>query len=175
MTINVQFELNWSLSLSLTYPFILEFHHSEWPFPQSPGQVGNPYQQIQTKQNKSTDLAPEKRIKDFPKSFRTARHASPPQSSPISASATMSNVAATFPIRCSSYLSLYLNQTPPSTQKKWLSNTSNLNQTPSSPCNVNDPWVGVICNDGVSTGLHLTQMNLFGKIDVDILLEVSTI
>ncbi|KAL6974628.1 Pollen receptor-like kinase 3 [Sarracenia purpurea var. burkii] len=49
----------------------------------------------------------------------------------------------------------------------WVPNTS--------PCDDGEPWAGVMCNDGVITGLHLTQMDLAGKIDVDALLKLPTL
>ncbi|KAG2717907.1 hypothetical protein I3760_03G195800 [Carya illinoinensis] len=40
----------------------------------------------------------------------------------------------------------------------------------SSPCS--DNWYGVICFDGIITGLHLTNLGLSGNIDVEALLEL---
>ncbi|GFY98537.1 leucine-rich repeat protein kinase family protein [Actinidia rufa] len=61
--------------------------------------------------------------------------------------------------------------------KKWLSHTNPLNswKQNTSPCNNDDPWAGVMCNDGVMTGLHLAEMGLSGTIDIDALLELSTL
>ncbi|PSS15451.1 Pollen receptor-like kinase [Actinidia chinensis var. chinensis] len=61
--------------------------------------------------------------------------------------------------------------------KKWLSHTNPLNswKQNTSPCNNDDPWAGVMCNDGVMTGLHLAEMGLSGNIDIDALLELSTL
>ncbi|XP_062079149.1 pollen receptor-like kinase 3 [Humulus lupulus] len=41
----------------------------------------------------------------------------------------------------------------------------------SSPCS--SRWAGVMCFDGIITGLHLTNMGLSGKIDIDALTHVS--
>ncbi|XP_030491541.1 pollen receptor-like kinase 3 isoform X2 [Cannabis sativa] len=41
----------------------------------------------------------------------------------------------------------------------------------SSPCS--SRWAGVMCFDGIITGLHLTNMGLSGKIDIDALNQIS--
>ncbi|KAL3632084.1 hypothetical protein CASFOL_025068 [Castilleja foliolosa] len=40
------------------------------------------------------------------------------------------------------------------------------------PCSVNEPWVGITCENGVVSGLHLGRSGLSGKIDVDALLSL---
>lgn len=41
------------------------------------------------------------------------------------------------------------------------------------PCTEDDQWEGVVCYNGLVTGLRLEGMGLFGKIDVDALLELK--
>lgn len=41
------------------------------------------------------------------------------------------------------------------------------------PCTEDDNWEGVVCYNGLVTGLRLEQMGLFGEIDVDALLELQ--
>ncbi|KAK7275561.1 hypothetical protein RIF29_16680 [Crotalaria pallida] len=43
------------------------------------------------------------------------------------------------------------------------------------PCGEDDQWEGIICNDGLVTGLRLGEMGLQGKIDVDALLELKAL
>ncbi|XAR67214.1 Non-specific serine/threonine protein kinase [Bertholletia excelsa] len=45
----------------------------------------------------------------------------------------------------------------------------------SAPCKSVPPWAGIMCNNGVMTGLHLAKMDLSGKIDIDALLEIPTL
>ncbi|KAF8401115.1 hypothetical protein HHK36_014419 [Tetracentron sinense] len=45
----------------------------------------------------------------------------------------------------------------------------------SSPCTGKIPWVGVVCFNGIITGLHLGQMGISGKIDIDALHEIPGI
>ena len=47
----------------------------------------------------------------------------------------------------------------------WIANTL--------PCNEDDQWEGVVCYNGLVTGLHLSGMGLFGEIDIDALLELK--
>jgi len=49
--------------------------------------------------------------------------------------------------------------------KSWIANTL--------PCTEDDQWEGVVCYNGLVTGLRLEGMGLFGKIDVDALLELK--
>jgi uncharacterized membrane protein len=47
----------------------------------------------------------------------------------------------------------------------WIANTF--------PCTEDDQWAGVVCYNGLVTGLRLGGMGLFGKINVDALLELK--
>ncbi|GAU33006.1 hypothetical protein TSUD_358730 [Trifolium subterraneum] len=47
----------------------------------------------------------------------------------------------------------------------WIANTF--------PCTEDDQWAGVVCVNGLVTGLRLRGMGLFGKIDVDALVELK--
>ncbi|KAK2406596.1 pollen receptor kinase [Trifolium repens] len=47
----------------------------------------------------------------------------------------------------------------------WIANTF--------PCTEDDKWAGVVCYNGLVTGLRLGGRGLFGKIDVDALLELK--
>ena len=49
--------------------------------------------------------------------------------------------------------------------RSWIANTL--------PCTEDDQWEGVFCSNGLVTGLRLEGMGLFGKIDVDALLELK--
>lgn len=42
----------------------------------------------------------------------------------------------------------------------------------SSPCSLQAPWLGVVCFNGIITGLRLGQLGLSGKIDIDALHEL---
>lgn len=59
--------------------------------------------------------------------------------------------------------------------KNSFSNSEALNSwVPGSmPCSEDDPWEGVICNNGIVTGLRLAAMGLLGEIDIDSLLELK--
>ncbi|KAK9281215.1 hypothetical protein L1049_004289 [Liquidambar formosana] len=58
--------------------------------------------------------------------------------------------------------------------KKSMENTEALNswEPGSPPCTGKIHWDGLICYDGIVTGLHLKGMGLSGEIDVDALLEM---
>ncbi|XP_030526276.1 pollen receptor-like kinase 3 [Rhodamnia argentea] len=43
----------------------------------------------------------------------------------------------------------------------------------SDPCGNEDSWVGVVCYNGIVTGLRLGKMSLSGKIDVDAMTEIA--
>ncbi|TKY64241.1 Pollen receptor kinase 3 [Spatholobus suberectus] len=43
----------------------------------------------------------------------------------------------------------------------------------SSPCNEDDQWEGVVCNNGLVTGLRLGGIGLIGEIDIEALLELK--
>ncbi|XP_010034802.2 pollen receptor-like kinase 3 [Eucalyptus grandis] len=43
----------------------------------------------------------------------------------------------------------------------------------SDPCGNEDSWVGVVCYNGIVTGLRLGKMSLSGKVDVDALTEIT--